>query len=75
MLVLHLRRNYNKKSQGCSYVLLLESEDDDDDDDEDEESDEAEETIHKHHKHHIKYHSLKKNKVRTHKKKISLGEY
>lgn len=43
-------------------------------DDDDEEADEAEENVHKHHKHHIKYHTLKKNKVRKHSKKISLAE-
>lgn len=47
---------------------MIEPEDDEDDDEEDE----AEEV--KSHKHHIKYHILKKNKVRKHKKKVSLGE-
>lgn len=50
------------------FSLLIEPEDDEDDD----EQDEAEEV--KSHKHHIKYHTLKKNKVRKHKKKVSLGE-
>ena len=50
------------------FFLLIEPEDDEDDDEEDE----AEEV--KNHKHHIKYHILKKNKVRKHKKKVSLGE-
>lgn len=61
--------------KSCTYVilqvhffLLIEPEDDEDDD----EQDEAEEV--KSHKHHIKYHILKKNKVRKHKKKVSLGE-
>lgn len=44
------------------------------DDEEEDETDETVESIHKHHKHHIKYHNLKKNKVRKHSKKVSLGE-
>lgn len=44
------------------------------DDEEEDETDETDESIHKHHKHHIKYHNLKKNKVRKHSKKVSLGE-
>ena len=47
---------------------MIEPEDDEDDDEEDE----AEEV--KSHKQHIKYHILKKNKVRKHKKKVSLGK-
>lgn len=48
------------------------------DEDEDEESDEEEESVVSHHKKyhkaHLKYHTLKKNKVRKHGKKVSLGE-
>lgn len=44
------------------------------DDEEEDETDETDESIHKHHKHHIKYHNLKKNKVRKHSKKVSLAE-
>lgn len=58
----------------CKKKLKSEEEDEEDEESDEEEEDEP---VVKHHKHHIKYHSLKKNKVRKHKKlnkKISLAE-
>ncbi|KAJ7385571.1 hypothetical protein OS493_015153 [Desmophyllum pertusum] len=52
---------------------------DDDDDDEEENDEDEEHSVHSHHKKHQKahlkyHHSLKKNKVRKHSKKVSLAE-
>lgn len=57
----------------CSYFYKATE-----DEDEEEENDEEEESVVSHHKKyhkaHLKYHTLKKNKVRKHGKKVSLGE-
>jgi len=56
----------------CKKKLTTEDEDDEEESDEDEESVVSHHK--KHHKAHLKYHTLKKNKVRKHSKKVSLAE-
>lgn len=59
-------------------VLFLFYKASEDDEDEEEENDEDQDSVashhKKHHKAHLKYHTLKKNKVRKHSKKVNLGE-
>jgi len=56
----------------CKKKLTTEDEDEEEDDDDDEDTVVSHHK--KHHKAHLKYHTLKKNKVRKHSKKVSLGE-
>jgi len=56
------------------FLFYKATEDEDDEEDDDDDEDTVVSHHKKHHKAHLKYHTLKKNKVRKHSKKVSLGE-